>query len=261
MTSLRLRSHVHAGHTLSEPELRALWQLRLGFVSLKPTVDPAVDYASFCKIVRAADVLVVRDDEARVRGMGTWQPIDVDDNGPARLGVLCEYGFLDRSAGGHPAYVWPMLRAAVEHVLRARGAPVLVGGVGYPSSFLSFSRVFGRVHHLQEPGLSLQVRAFLERMVRTVGGPDGDATTGVVPMRTVPQVPSTSWWTRNHGPELIAYENACPAWRDGMGLAFCVEFAPQNLAHMARTVMRRATRTATRVVTHAVTRPMSPERS
>jgi cob(I)alamin adenosyltransferase len=78
-------------------------------------------------------------------------------------------------------------------------------------------------------------------------------------MRTIPQVPSTSWWARNQGPELTAYEAACPAWRDGMGLAFCVEFAPQNLAHTARTVLRRATRTATRLVTRGRMRPLSQE--
>lgn len=117
--------------SLSDDELRACWRFRLGFMDLKPHVDPQNDWSRFQRWVRSADFMwIPRDRDGRILGTFTYKIEPRLHAGRECVLVWPEYGYVlpgvRKVAGLGVAFLTALVfgrRRSLVHDHRAPPAP------------------------------------------------------------------------------------------------------------------------------------------
>lgn len=208
-----MRIHYQAIRQPSEELFDEMQAMRLSMIRLKPNVDKADDFESFKDYFlqpgRRAHVFrfVGGSLDQQLAGfycMGC-------ERYPEGIVLSVEYLFFHPQARPMRPYRTPMVLFGLRHMLRHLHRPKAFAGLGYPASYLVFKKYFGqRVHTLQSPCLAPVQRRLLERFANTMGA---NATTGIVPLRTLPPPSHMS---------RADYDAQNPQWREGFGLLFSI---------------------------------------
>lgn len=214
-----MRSRFRRSQTLPEPELRALWRLRLSLISLKPTVSEEQDFLAFQKDFQWPGWVWSLHDGDAVVGFFLQRGVRVSYEGQALLALLPEYGFLAPAYRGRPVVPLASVVITTLVMLAAPHLPKVVAASTYPPGYVAFRQVIRPFWTLGAPGLPAWERGLLLLLADRVSGASFEPSDGTVTMRTLPfppQAPRTDETRELY--EAYVAEN--PRWREGRGLFF-----------------------------------------
>ena len=172
----RLHISLRPGHALSRSELEELWAVRRRGIELRSEIDAQADFAHFADILCQSVVVGrVLDPQGRARGMlairASWETYA---DRRYRL-LLPEYSFVDRQYRGHPTVAFMFLRILLAVVRVRSRAPHLLGGFGYPTSFMRRASWAPPLYIDGDPELPGLIAHALERIIDIVAGDARDA--------------------------------------------------------------------------------------
>lgn len=233
-----MRSHFRRSQTLTEPELRALWRLRLSLISLKPTVSEEQDFLAFQKDFAWPGWVWSLHDGDAVVGFFLQRGAPITYDGQKILALLPEYGFLAPAHRGRPVVPLASVVITALVMLAAPLATKVVAASTYPPGYVAFRQVIRPFWTLGAPGLPAWERGLLLQLAERVSGASFEPKDGTVTMRTLPFPPKApgSDETRRLYADYVA-EN--PRWREGRGLFFMFPVSAWVLARVVLHAGRR----------------------
>jgi hypothetical protein len=234
-----LRPSIAAPGELSEGEVRALWQLRLSLLPLKPEVEPERDFANFSRFVSHAHVGRLLDARGRPHAMFCYQTEEGSFADVRYHMAAFEYGFVSVPARGHPGIV--IIYAALLLGCRSYrpGVRNYFVGCGYPRSFVLLDRVLHDLRFDGEPELDALERHLVSRFIARHVGDKYDAARQRAVLPTLPQPLDASYRARyRDNPILRRYEQRLPDWEWGLAL-IGISRLDGGYAKLAREALRR----------------------
>ncbi len=232
--------------SLTQRDLRELWELRVEQLPLKPGVDPEEDFEKFSRtIANAHEVSRVYFGAVLVGMFVSWRR-DGERDGQRFRWLAFEYGVTRPEWRGARALRLAYLRTVLTNLDLKPGTRHYIGGIGYPIGAMAVARFGDKTHYYGEDVPEV-VAAVFEVMLEELA-PEGIDEHGGITFPTIPRPLSDAWLSR-HGehPCYLRYIALNPTWAEGRGLpvlselsfgqttrAFARRLLPGRLARLMR---------------------------
>lgn len=205
--------------SLTTPEIRELWRLRLSLLALKPEVDPEQDFESFARFIRACHVGRVYDEEGRVVATMSYARLDGQFEGQRWCLANYEYAFIEPHMRSHPAIVAMYIMLFYGCLSWRPGVRNFLCFVGYPKTVLTYAKRVPELKLDADPSLDALELHLIERYIERLVQERFDPDRRVVWMPTIPPRMSSEWLARNaEDPLLASYLERSPRWQEGEAL-------------------------------------------
>lgn len=233
--------------TLDPATVRALWDMRMRIMGLKPTVPPEVDRAAFtARVLGGSRIAIGRDRDGIPRGMYLGHRDPYTTRGGRRVNLMTpEYGFVEAPWRGTPFSARAFLAVTLTDLAADPLHPPLIVGSIYPATYLQFGRGGRPLCILDDPP------DWMADCLEYVGprdyGDRYDPATGVVELPTLPPpLPPANRRPPGTDAALAHYEARNPRWREGFALLCAVHMDYGAWRGASRILLRRFGRIARR---------------
>ncbi len=226
----------------TETLLRAMWQLRRNFLTLKGITEDA-DYARFKGYCTLPNTFLFTfwDEQNELQAYFTFALNPVSEAGHKALLIHSKYYYVNTRFRGHPKITtaaWPMMP---KFLWRFGFHRIYFIAFTFPPSFVSLSRTFGKVLTIQGEVAQPWEKVMLERYVAGFNGEDWDASKKVIRNQSVP-IGDDKASTRGVSTLRSSYLQMNPEWENGVSLPIMMRFDWETIRNILGTSFRRTKR-------------------
>lgn len=239
-----INSRLRSPRSLTPDELRALWRLRLGQLSLKPDISRERDFERFVGDYQHDGLVWLLYEGGEIVGTYLQRTKRLEHDGRRVLALAPEYVFMAPHLRGHPILLAAVIALTVLPILRHPLRRPYASGCVYPSAYIAWRRLVAPCWSLGDPDVTDPQRALVARIGSFIWG-DAWAPDGTVSFRTLPR--PTTPRSRTGRAILASYEAMNPDWRSGRALFFLTPLGPATVWNgIARSVAATVRRPAKR---------------